>query len=78
MNYDGMNYGLTKYKTFFSDDNTLKVEVWLFEGVGYGIRVYRNQCWIIDEHYEGKTLRYAEDAAENVTLGIKPVSAKNG
>jgi len=78
MGYDGMYYGLTKFKTFFSDDGTLKAEVWHFDRVGYGIRVYRNQSWILDEHYQGKSLHYAEDAAENVAIGIKPVSTKNG
>lgn len=74
MAYEGMYYGLTKFKTFYSDDWTLKVEVWEFDGRGYGIRVYKDQCWILDEYYEGKNMLYAEDAAENITLGIKKVT----
>jgi len=73
MEYKGMYYGLTKFKTFYSDDQTLKVEVWDFDDVGYGIRVYKDQSWVLDEYYEGKNVLYAEDAAENITLGIKKV-----
>jgi hypothetical protein len=70
--YNGMHYGLTKFKTYLSDNDTIKAEVWQFDA-GYGIRVSKNQSWVIDECYEGKALYYAEDAAENVVLGIKPI-----
>jgi|TARA_B100001939_G_C16719006_1_gene520369 hypothetical protein len=39
----------------------------------YGVRFYKNNVFIKDEIYKGKSESYAEDAAENYLYGIKTI-----
>ena len=39
----------------------------------YGVCFYKNNVFIKDEIYKGKSESYAEDAAENYLYGIKTI-----
>ncbi len=39
----------------------------------YGVRFYKDNLFIKDEVYKGKSEAYAEDAAENYLYGIKKI-----
>lgn len=57
---------------FWGDGNGRKADVGR-TGDSWGVRFYKNNMWIKDEVYKGKSESYAEDAAENYVLGIKDV-----
>ena len=57
---------------FWGDGNGRKADVGR-TGDSWGVRFYKDNMWIKDEVYKGKSESYAEDAAENYTLGIKDV-----
>jgi hypothetical protein len=62
-----------KLSTHFSDDNRGKAEVHVdFKHEMFYIKYFdNNNKRFYTEEFEGKTLRYVEDAAENWALGIK-------
>lgn len=57
---------------FWGDGNGRKADVGR-TGDSWGVRFYKDNMWIKDEVYKGKSESYAEDAAENYVLGIKDV-----
>jgi len=57
---------------YWSDDRVRKADVGR-SGDSWGVRFYENNLWVKDELYSNKSEGYAEDAAENYTLGIKDV-----
>ena len=57
---------------FWGDGNGRKADVGR-TGNSWGVRFYKDNMWIKDEVYKGKSESYAEDAAENYVLGIKDV-----
>lgn len=54
---------------YYSDDKTKKAIV-ISHGEDYSIDFYVNDKYYHSIMYAGKSLRYAEDAAENYALGI--------
>lgn len=57
---------------FWGDGNGRKADVGR-TGDSWGVRFYKDNMWVKDEVYKGKSESYAEDAAENYVLGIKDV-----
>lgn len=51
-------------------NGNLRAEVYSSEH-GYGCRFFKDNLWVTDEIYKGKSEQYAEDAAENYVMGIK-------
>jgi len=54
---------------FWSDDKSKTATIILDNGT-YGVEFYENNELIEYRTFPNKSLRYAEDAAENFTLGI--------
>ena len=54
---------------YYSDDKTMKAIV-ILHGEDYSIDFFMNNKYYHTILYVGKSLRYAEDAAENYALGI--------
>jgi hypothetical protein len=54
---------------FWSDDKSKTATIILDNGT-YGVEFYENNELIEYRAFPNKSLRYAEDAAENFTLGI--------
>ena len=54
---------------FWSDDKSKTASIILDNGT-YGVEFYENNELIEYRTFPNKSLRYAEDAAENFTLGI--------
>lgn len=54
---------------FWSDDNSKTATIILDNGT-YGVEFYQDNELIEYRTFPNKSLRYAEDAAENFTLGI--------
>jgi hypothetical protein len=60
---------LTTLSEFWSDDKSKTATIILDNGA-YGVEFYENNELIEYRTFPNKSLRYAEDAAENFTLGI--------
>jgi len=63
---------MKKYTTlneFWSDDKSKTATIILDDNT-YGVEFYENNELIEYRKFPNKSLRYAEDAAENFTLGI--------
>lgn len=76
MNKQGHNSGMKVFQyiasQYWSDDRKRKADVGR-SGDSWGVRYYQDNLWVKDELYKGHSESYAEDAAENYTLGIKDV-----
>lgn len=57
---------------YWSDDRELKAQVHKIEGE-YHVDYFKNDQFVVTEHYPGKSQSWAEAAAENYTMGIKVV-----
>jgi hypothetical protein len=60
---------LTTLSEFWSDDKSKTATIILDNGA-YGVEFYENNELIEYRTFPNKSLRYAEDAAENFALGI--------
>lgn len=54
-----------------SPEGIKKAKVFMNEQGQYGCLFYLNGNLVAEEIYEGKSERWAEDAAENYALGVK-------
>ena len=59
--------------TYWSDDQTKKAVVYHIPSDGYEVDYFLNEAFILSQKYDGRSLQYHEDAAENYVLGIKQV-----
>jgi hypothetical protein len=62
----------TQISTYFSEEAPTMLRAEVFQdGNMYGIQYFKGEAIFNEERFPGKSLRYAEDAAENWALGIK-------
>lgn len=62
----------TVLSTYYSNDKTKKAEVCHDADASlYFVNYYLNDKIFLGEYYPGKSVHWAEDCAENYTLGIK-------
>ena len=63
----------TEISTFWSDDKSKKAVVYYSSVLGYEVDFFAEDIYIISHAYDGRSLQYHEDAAENYVMGIKQV-----
>jgi hypothetical protein len=70
------NVGWKTISTYWSDDHNKKANVNVDKSTCcYFVDYFEEECCISSISYPGKSLRWAEDAAENFTIGVLNVKA---